>query len=145
MTNTDPAREIAAPLDAEDEAHFEAMADWAQGPAAAEAFTAAATTTTRAQREELQEQMRATLAASLPTDPAHDSPVEAFTRAELAKTGRGRGRPSLAGTTGTGTSRARQVRLSSDLDERLSAYTKRADVRASDVMRQAIASYLDRG
>jgi len=52
--------------------------------------------------------------------------------------------PTLTGTTGTGRSRSRQVRRPADLDQRLTAYTSRAHVKTSEVMREAIASYLDR-
>jgi hypothetical protein len=122
---------------------YDVLADWAQTPDATAAFAEAAKTSTPASRDTRHEGVRALLAAALPADPAQDSPFEAFTRNELAKT-RGRGRPTLTGTTGTGRSRSRQVRLPADLDQRLTAYTSRAHLKPSEVMREAIASYLDR-
>ncbi len=122
---------------------YDALADWAESPAATAAFAEAAKTSTPESRDARHEEIRVLLAAALPADPALDSPIEAFTRNELARTSRGRGRPSLTGTTGTGRSRARQVRLSADLDQRLTAYTSRSHRSSSDVMREAIASYLD--
>src|ERR1035438_8871780 len=80
---------------------YDVLADWAQTPDATAAFAEAAKTSTPASRDTRHEGVRALLAAALPADPAQDSPFEAFTRNELAKT-RGRGRPTLTGTTGTG-------------------------------------------
>jgi hypothetical protein len=123
---------------------YDALADWAQTPEATAAFAEAAKTSTPATRDTRHEGVRALLAAALPADPAQDSPLEAFTRNELEVTSRGRGRPTLTGTTGTGRSRARQVRLPTDLDQRLTDYTSLAHLKPSEVMREAIASYLDR-
>ncbi|HEY8717360.1 hypothetical protein [Pengzhenrongella sp.] len=141
MQNTRPANNTDT-----DDMDYDALADWAQTPESTAAFAEAAKTSTPATRDTRHESVRALLAAALPADPAQDSPLEAFARNELNTTsrGRGRGRPTLTGTTGTGKSRARQVRLPTDLDQRLTAYTSRAHLKPSEVMREAIASYLDR-
>lgn len=123
---------------------YDTLADWAQTPEATAAFAEAAKTSTPATRAAALESVRGVLAAALPADPAHDSPLEAFARSELDMISRGRGRPTLTGTTGTGKSRARQVRLSTDLDQRLTDYTSRTHLKPSAVMREALASYLDR-
>ena len=139
MQNTRPANNTDNDIDMD----YDALADWAEAPDATATFAEAAKTSTPASRDTRHEGVRALLAAALPADPAQDSPFEAFTRNELAKT-RGRGRPTLTGTTGTGRSRSRQVRLPADLDQRLTAYTIHAHLKPSEVMRDAIASYLDR-
>ncbi|MDR5698272.1 ribbon-helix-helix protein, CopG family [Agromyces aerolatus] len=55
------------------------------------------------------------------------------------------GRPSLSGTTGSGASPKRQVRLPREVDERLLARASREHRDISDLMREAIVAYLDTG
>jgi len=83
------------------------------------------------------EAARAMLERAMDADAAPDTPVEAYARALIR-----RGRPSL---TAPGVhSKARQVRLPDTLDARLEQYVARTHTSRSEVMRIALAQYLER-
>lgn len=101
------------------------------------------TSTTPEELAELLGELDTLEPAGSPPTPAGAPAAERATDEDLGEL-TSMGRPSLSGTQGLGPSPRRQVRLPRDLDAALTEREKTENRGASDIIRDAIAEYLQR-